>query len=146
MSSSTAALARAEPGAHFQLYRSSPTSSVRWRLLGGNNRALGRSALDFADVESCLLALAELGAGLPVMVGRVDRVPPNLWLWRLSYQESDVAISAHTYDRQIRSQHALAQFRALATVARIDAAVLVSAARRWRSISATPPSGREPIR
>lgn len=135
-----------EPGPHFQLYRASAHGPVRWRLLGGNNRPIGRSALDHPDVDDCLSSVARLLAALTVLTGRVDRQPPNLWTWRLSHDGVDVACSAHPYDRQIRSQHAMAQFLSRAAVARIDAAVMVTAARRGRSVSWPSRSRSEPPR
>jgi hypothetical protein len=136
----------AEGGPHFQLYRGSATAPVRWRLLGGNNRPIGRSALDYVDVLECLQSLAELTAALPELVGRVDRQPPNLWVWRLTHDNIDLALSAHPYDRQIRAQHAMSQFLQNAARARIDKTVIVSAARRWRSISAPAGSRNETVR
>jgi hypothetical protein len=135
-----------ESGPHFQLYRASAATAVRWRLLGGNNRPLARSALDYVDEGECRNALTELNKTLSELVGRVDRQPPNLWVWRLSDVEGDVAVSAHPYDRQIRSQHAMAQFLQNAARARIDKTVVMSAARRWRSISAPAGSRNETVR
>ncbi len=138
-------VAGADPaGSHFQLYRASATSPVRWRLLGGNHRSIGRSPLDFPDVADCLRSLAELVERLPELQGQTSRVPGNLWVWRLSYQGAEVAVAAHTYDRQIRSMHAQAQFLQRASVARIDELVMVSATRRWRSLPG--PGRREPVR
>lgn len=134
-------------GSHFQLYRSSPASSVRWRLLGGNHRPIGRGALDFADVPDCLQALAELVAKLPELDGHVGRVPGNQWSWRLSLAGVEVALAAHPYDRQIRSVHAQEQFRQRAALARVDDVVILTAARRWRSLPGPVHGGRqEPAR
>lgn len=127
-----------EAGPHFQLYRTTAHGSVRWRLLGGNNRPIGRSALDHPDVPECLAALTDLLDALATLTGRVERQPPNLWIWRLALDGEDLAYSAHPYDRQIRSQHAMAQFLTRAAVARVDAAVMVTGTRRWRSVSRAP--------
>lgn len=132
---STAPRPAPDAGPHFQLYRASVDGPVRWRLLGGNNRPIGRSALDFPDVPACRQELAVLASALPDLVGRVERHPPNLWVWRLSYQSSEIAVSAHPYDRQIRSAHAMSQFLDRASVARIDPIVMVTTSRRWRSVS-----------
>lgn len=122
-------------GAHFQLYQNAMSSPVRWRLLGGNNRPIGRSALDYPEVPDCLQALAELRQRLAELAGRVDRQPPNHWVWRIFLDGTDVAVSSHPYDRQIRSQHGLSQFLHRAGSARIDGGVLVNAStRRWRSL------------
>lgn len=134
----TTPVAAVDARPHFQLYRTSPHGPVRWRLLGGNNRQLGRSALDHEDVPDCLAALGNLVSALSELSGRVDRQPPNLWVWRLAHDGREVAVSAHPYDRQIRSQHGMTQFLARAAVARIDAAVMVTATRRWRSVSVSP--------
>ncbi|MGI8666068.1 MAG: hypothetical protein ACR2N4_08560 [Jatrophihabitans sp.] len=131
-------------GSHFQLYRASTSSPVRWRLLGGNHRPIGRSPVDFPDVAGCLRSLTELLGQLPELDGQIARVPGNLWVWRLSHHGVEVAVAAHTYDRQIRSMHAQSQFRLLAAGARIDEPVMVSATRRWRSLPG--PGRREPVR
>ncbi|MDQ2837484.1 MAG: hypothetical protein M3Y42_13695 [Actinomycetota bacterium] len=131
-------------GSHFQLYRSSIASPVRWRLLGGNHRPIGRSPLDFPDVAECLLSLAELVRRLPELDGHLGRVPGNQWSWRLSHLGTEVAIAAHPYDRQIRCLHAQTQFRQRAATARIDEAVMINASRRWRSLPG--PGQREPAR
>jgi len=125
----------AEVGPHFQLYRASADGPVRWRLLGGNNRPLGRSSLDFPDIPACLQELTVLVGVLTDLAGRVDRYPPNLWIWRLALQGMDVVVSAHPYDRQIRARHGMRQFIDRAAVARVDAAVMVTTNRRGRPLT-----------
>ena len=45
---------------HIQLFAAAQVGQVRWRLLSGNNREIGRGAQVFADAETCRIAVKEL--------------------------------------------------------------------------------------
>ena len=47
---------------HFQLYGPAPTAAIRWRLLSGNNRDMGRGVVAYRDAEAC-------GAGIREILG-----------------------------------------------------------------------------
>ncbi|MEO6701588.1 MAG: hypothetical protein ABI140_16220 [Jatrophihabitantaceae bacterium] len=121
--------------AQFQLYQTATDAPVRWRLLSGNHRPIGRSAHAFDTIAECLDSLAELSRVLDQLDLLLTRVPGNLWIWRAGYQGTDLALSAHAYDRQIRAMHAQAQFQQRVATARINELVMVTATRRWRSLA-----------
>jgi hypothetical protein len=119
--------------AHFQLYAESFTAPVRWRLLSGNNRDIGRCAAEFADRESCLLGIKRLLHSLGETQSVVRRAAGNQWIWSLSLRGEPAVVSGHSYDRQIRAEHARQQFLQHAPIATVTETVMVSAARRWAS-------------
>jgi hypothetical protein len=119
-------------GMHFQLYAAMSGGAVLWRLLSGNNRDLGRSSAGFADSESCVDAIIAMLGMLSVLQPSVKPAPKNQWAWTLRDGEGSVlAVSGHTYDRQIRCEQGRAQFVRMAPTASIGRAVMVSRTRRW---------------
>jgi hypothetical protein len=117
--------------AHFQLFSRAVGDGVQWRLLGGNNRDLGRGALAYPDAESCLLAIKQLVHSLPDLIPAIRRTPPNLWVWQLRLDDLVVVASAHSYDRQIRAEHAGKRFLDCAGAASVSDTITMTAARRW---------------
>jgi hypothetical protein len=93
-------------------------TGVSWRLLGGNNRELGRSAKVFAALEACHLAALDLQL-------RVTAATPELrseastgrWTWQLRLDSEPVAIAGRSYLRLRECQYNLAQFIAFAPAA-----------------------------
>jgi len=122
-------------GCHVQLFASTPTSSVRWRLLSGNNREIARGAETFADAESCRIAVKDLQTTADPLESVVRQTEAHLWVWQLSDGGRLVASSAHGYDRMIRCSHGLAQFREALPLAEIGSVVMISHARRWGVIA-----------
>jgi hypothetical protein len=61
----------------FQLYALGRDGSVNWRLLGGNNRDLGRGVDPYPDAESCRLGIKNLLARLD----RAETFPPTRPRW-----------------------------------------------------------------
>jgi hypothetical protein len=119
-------------GAHFQLVRRSSGAQVSWRLLGGNHRGIGCSAVGYPAVAECLAAVKEVIERIEELECVVSRAPLNRWEWRLRQRGGiDLVMAAHTYDRRIRAVHAHLQFRSLAVTARIDDIVVDTASRRW---------------
>jgi hypothetical protein len=96
--------------AHFQLFAAQAQSAVRWRLLSGNNRDLGRSVESYPDAASCLVAIKELVVMLDVLQPQVRRRGPNQWQWALLIDTRAVVSGAHAYDRQVRCDQAVRQF------------------------------------
>ena len=90
-------------------------TGVSWRLLGGNNRELGRSAKVFMALEVCHLAALDLQK-------RVTSATPELraeastgrWTWSLRLDAEPVAIAGRSYLRLRECQYNLAQFIAFA--------------------------------
>jgi hypothetical protein len=135
--------------AHFQLFAAQAQSAVRWRLLSGNNRDLGRSVESYPDAASCLVAIKELVVMLDVLQPQVRRRGPNQWQWALLIDTRAVVSGAHAYDRQVRCDQAVRQFLEHAATGHVGETLTVSGARRWTGVSASrralelgPPSRR----
>src|SRR5215475_13074445 len=101
-------------GLHFHLYSSPTSGGVRWRLLGGNNRELGRGLLAYENAEACRAGLAQTITDLPTLVPAVMRVDHSHWGWRLRAGTLDVVGSGHPFDRRPRCEEACARFVELA--------------------------------
>lgn len=114
-----------------QLFASTPTAEVRWRLLSGNNREIGRGAESFADQESCRVAIKDLQTTVDVLVPAVRRESGHAWVWQLTIGDRVVAASAHGYDRLIRCERAMTQFRLELRAAPVGEHVMISQTRRW---------------
>lgn len=126
-------------GAHFQLYRSSGGTQIGWRLLGGNHRGIGRSAVGYSVAADCLASVKEVIEQIEELECVVSRAPLNRWEWRLRHRGgADLVIAAHTYDRRIRAAGAHLQFSSLAVTARIDDIVMDTGSRRWGTRQAHP--------
>ncbi|MFI5100823.1 MAG: YegP family protein [Actinomycetes bacterium] len=97
-------------GLFFHLYSSPSSGGVRWRLLGANNRELGRSCLAYPDVDLCRAGLARTLLELPTLVPAVMRVDHSHWGWRLRADTRDVVGSGHAFDRRPRCEEACVRF------------------------------------
>jgi uncharacterized protein YegP (UPF0339 family) len=123
-------------GGHFQIYGASLLFPLRWRLLSGNNRDIGRGVDEYPTPESCRDAIASLRnavADLEVVLKRVG----HEWTWQLVDGDAPVVIAGHNYDRKIRCERALDQFVRRAATAPISANIMLSAARRWTAGSSS---------
>ncbi|HJQ43047.1 MAG TPA: hypothetical protein VJ831_08180 [Jatrophihabitantaceae bacterium] len=118
-------------GCHVQLFASTPAAALRWRLLSGNNREIGRGAEFFPDAESCRIAVKDLQTALDDLVPAVRRESGHAWVWQLSFGDRVVATSAHGYDRLIRCERGMSQFRVEMRTARVGDVVMISQTRRW---------------
>lgn len=127
---------RAAAGCHVQLFASTPVAPVRWRLLSGNNREIGRGAESFADAESCRIAVKELQASVDELESAVRRDVGHVWVWQLAFGDRLVVTSAHGFDRLIRCNRGLEQFRDELRVAAIGTGLMISQSRRWGGASA----------
>jgi hypothetical protein len=96
----------------------SRATGVSWRLLGGNNRELGRSAQVFGGLEAChLSALAiqrRVGAATPELR---SEAATGRWTWQLRLDGEPVAVAGRAYLRLRECQYNLAQFIAFAPAA-----------------------------
>lgn len=97
-----------------------PTAGgVGWRLLGANNRELGRSALAYADAEATLDAVDAVRllarAGVAHIVHESTATP---WVWQL-HDESGavVATSGRGFRHERECRYNLDQFRDAAPTA-----------------------------
>jgi hypothetical protein len=91
---------------------------VAWRLVGPNNRELGRSAAIFPDYVRCL-------DGVHALVAVLDELHPltalnqanGLWSWRLELEGTPVAVSGRGHQRRRECEYNLTRFLATAAVA-----------------------------
>lgn len=97
---------------------------VGWRLIGANNRELGRSAAVFESMELCRAAVVRLREG--VGAGQVRGLfamsdTAGTWTWRLELGGHQAAMSGRTYQRQREAQHNLTLFLAAVPLAQLTA-------------------------
>lgn len=91
---------------------------MAWRLVGGNNRELGRSLETFPDESACRLAVTALQRGLDRAEPRiVVSKPTGSWSWMLGLDGHDVAVSGRSYQRHRECEYSLTQFLAALPVA-----------------------------
>jgi hypothetical protein len=93
-------------------------SRTAWRLLGANNRELGRSAKVYRDLDSCREAVRELRdklAGAESLIALSETT--GLWTWRLNVEGRWVAVAGRSYQRRRECAYNLAQFLAAAPAA-----------------------------
>jgi hypothetical protein len=128
------ALLRPSSG-HFQMFAGSGKAPVRWRLLSGNNRELGRSAYAFDDAEACRTELEKLLADLDVLEPRLRLLAAHRWCWELLRDGIVVAIAGHPFERQVRCRQVLQQFLRDAPLASTSEAVVIGTYRRRKSKS-----------
>ncbi|MFI1394974.1 hypothetical protein [Streptomyces sp. NPDC020681] len=94
--------------------------SVGWRLVGPNNRELGRSAEAFGSLAECQAAVARLRE--QVADARVLLSMPEAaasWTWRVELEGQVVAVAGRPYLRQRECQYNLGQFLAAVPVAQL---------------------------
>ena len=121
--------------AHIQLFASTYNSPLRWRLLSGNNREIGRGVAEFADAEACRLAVKHLQNGIDLLESSVRRAASSEWTWELTASGEPAVRSGHPFARQIRCEQGLLQFLHQVVDAEVGRNVLVSGARRWEARS-----------
>jgi hypothetical protein len=92
---------------------------VGWRLLGANNRELGRSALAYPDAESALGAVAAVRRLAVVGVAHiVHERTETPWVWQLEDERGGVvATSGRGFRHERECRYNLEQFRETAPAA-----------------------------
>jgi hypothetical protein len=118
---------------HIQLFANTESAPVRWRLLSGNNRELGRGFDEFDDLESCRLGIKHLQSIAADLEPAVLRSDSSTWIWRLHRDGELVAASGHTYDRLIRCRQGLTYFVTKLAAADIGPGLMLTGSRRWQS-------------
>lgn len=112
----------AVPRPRFQLVPGTrPGGGVGWRLLGSNNRELGRSACAYADAEAALTAVEGI-RGL-VADGEVHIVHDGgsgRWAWHLREGGVPVACSGRGFRLQRECRRNMEQFRREAPTAPVS--------------------------
>ena len=92
---------------------------VGWRLLGTNNRELGRSVPVFPDADDALCAIDRVRAVAPHAVAHVVCTPGNgLWVWHLEDGGVEAASSGRAFRHERECRYNLEQFREAAPRAR----------------------------
>lgn len=113
-----------------------------WRLVGANNRELGRSAQPYVDARACRAGVTLLQRQLPQLTPAVWSDGRGRWLWRLDVDKRPVAIAARSYLRQREAHYNLELFLASIPVARSPDALPRPAAAASRP-GATGAPGRD---
>jgi hypothetical protein len=86
-------------------------SSYGWRLLGPNNRELGRSPGVFRSLDECRAAVAALQAdAADADVILTPHETTGLWTWRLDLHGRWVAVAGRAYQRRRECQYNVGQF------------------------------------
>lgn len=88
---------------------------VAWRLLGANNRELGRCQRPFGSLDACRVQVALLRAGLDDAQRVVSRGSSGSgWLWSLTLGDVVLARAARLFHRERECEYSLMQFLAAA--------------------------------
>ncbi len=100
---------------------------VGWRLLGTNNRELGRSSRSYIDAEAALAAVADLRALAPDAEAHiVHDASSGSWLWQLAdVSGAVVATSGRGFRHERECRYNLEQFREAAPTAPAQDAAVV---------------------
>ncbi len=126
---------RGRPGHPLTCGETHDGADLRWRLLAANNRDVARSAIGFADVSSCLVAIEALQRDVSAGVVMATRSGRADWSWRLRLGGAEVAVSSRTYQRRLQCEAACALFLDLvpgATLAEVRASSQVVPGSRHR--------------
>lgn len=86
---------------------------VAWRLLGANNRELGRSGATYPGLVDCVASIDVLKRVISSTAGLVAPEPSTgSWYWRMDADAVAVAVASRAYRRQRECFYSLEQFRA----------------------------------
>jgi hypothetical protein len=113
------------------MYASDASAPIQWRLLGGNNRELGRGTGEFVDQESCVLGIKHLKNVIADLEISLRRNDAGAWGWLLCLGGVSVATSGYRYDRQIRCRQGQAQFVDALESCEIGSGLTFTHSRRW---------------
>jgi len=92
-----------------------PGGGVGWRLLGPNNRELGRSSLAYLDAESAHAAIHLVRALATTGQAHIVHEPASgHWAWHLDDDGSSIAHSGRGFRHERECRYNLEQFRAAA--------------------------------
>ncbi len=113
-----------------------------WRLIGANNRELGRSAIGFGSYQGARLAVLHLqrGTGRLVQHSITDRATGR-WGWRFELDGATVAVSGRWYERDQEARLGAAKFVSLALRAALVDGVLALPDRRGPGTTDQPGPG-----
>lgn len=108
----------------FQCYRTED-STIRWRLLGGNNRVLGVGLTAHAEHNAALVEIAAVQRVAAGAVFEVEHADTGQWWWRMRLVHDPVASSAQGFARRVDAGLAVGRFQLRAPGATIDPVVAV---------------------
>lgn len=113
-----------------------------WRLIGANNRELGRSALSFVSYQLARRAILQLKQGIGALVHHSTTDPrTGRWGWRFDLEESAVAVSSRWYERDHDGRIGAAKFVTLSADAEVAEGVVTLHERRGLSVVRLPGGG-----
>ena len=96
-----------------------------WRLVGSNNRELGRSAHVYPDLAACKAAVMFLQAHLDEAESLLaTNNDTGLWLWRLNIGDQWMAAAGRSYQRRRECLYNVLRFVAAAPIAVLSSDVL----------------------
>ncbi len=99
--------------------------STAWRLIGGNNRELGRSSCTYPDVAACREAVAFLREHIDEAKSLLAiSNDTGLWTWRLDIGNLWMAVAGRSYQRRRECQYNVARFVAEVPTALLSSDVL----------------------
>lgn len=110
-----------------------------WRLVGANNRELGRSAQAYTDAAACRAGVSFLRRQMGHLEVRIWCDETTRWLWRLDLHGTPVATSARAYMRRREAVFNLEQFVAAVPGAASPGVGRTPAARTPGEPPAAPP-------
>jgi len=94
---------------------------IRWRLIAGNRRDIGRSAQLFVDFDEGLGALAAFRKDLQRATQRLELdLATAQWRWRIHLDDEVVAASTRGYSRRVECQINLQHFTELVPHVTVD--------------------------
>jgi hypothetical protein len=92
---------------------------VGWRVLGANNRELGRGAGPFWRTDEAYKAVHDAQMVIDAMVTRFWADDLGEWFWNISLDDERLAVSSRGYRRQRECIYSLEQFREHFPTARV---------------------------
>ena len=122
------------------------TMPTAWRLVGSNNRELGRSSHVYPDLTACKAAVTFLQAHIDETESLLaTNNDTGLWLWRLNIGDQWMAAAGRSYQRRRECLYNVLRFVAAAPTAVLSSDVLGRsrghdphrAARGWSELTAT---------
>lgn len=97
-------------GPRVGVWHTRPPALVGWRLLGANNRELGRGVGASVDEEAALVAVERARSGLARGVRRIGHAAGVGWSWRLLVDDEWLVASSRSYQRQRECTYSVEQF------------------------------------
>jgi hypothetical protein len=102
-----------------------------WRLIGANNRELGRSAGNFVSYQAARRAISQLKGGVARIAPAATTDPASGRCgWRVDLDGASIAVSGRWYERALDARLGAAKFVSLAAHAAVADGVVTVYERR----------------